>query len=233
MRMRSAQKCVLVITLPSVLLLFLFSFNINHYVFGYELFSKGSSPNNIPYKDWVANWWNWWISVPKSKVDNFQGCVLGESNNTILLMNPVAGEITNHCTISSEHPIVLTSLTGECDTGTNQTKLLDYPELLTCAIKSDQSPVNMGVTIDGISLDNLSKYEIKNEHFTINIPPDNWYQTDPGVFKAAGHGYFVFLKPLTVGTHTIEYSVHLVTDEVANDFAGHITYFLTIVPPRK
>jgi hypothetical protein len=220
---------------PFLVLLFVFLFYGFSDVLGFELYSKESSPNGIPYNDWIAKWWNWWISVPNPGDKGFSECTIGEINQTVLLMNPVVGEASNRCTISTGHSVLLTSLTGECDTGSDYTR--NYKTPLDCAIQSDEFPEIMGVTIDGTKLGNLSQYEVKNENFKITIPTVNWYDiptNQTGVFDAGAHGYFVFLKPLTAGTHTIDYNVILRSPhDPASNFSGDIKYILTVVPQVK
>jgi hypothetical protein len=62
--------------------------------------------------------------------------------------------------------------------------------------------------------------------FNITIPEDN---IKPGTYKAVAHGYFVFLKPLSAGQHTISLAARVVNPvDPSFNFAYHTVFNLKV-----
>ena len=69
--------------------------------------------------------------------------------------------------------------------------------------------------------------ELYSKQFNITIPDDTHFPNQiPGTFRAAAHGWFVFLKPLPPGDHTVYYDV-LVTGFGAKT-SSEITYAMNV-----
>jgi hypothetical protein len=81
----------------------------------------------------------------------------------------------------------------------------------------------MNLTIDGLQLSELKKYRIHTSAFDVIIPDDNIWGVKPGKTRAAGDGYWIFLRPLSPGRHTIE---SLGRDQ--DLFETGVTYELTV-----
>jgi hypothetical protein len=69
--------------------------------------------------------------------------------------------------------------------------------------------VDVSVTIDGVPVKNLQDYRFDTPQFEFDAPTP-WIFGAPGApgghGTSVGDGYFLLLKPLSRGTHTIEYS---------------------------
>ena len=76
------------------------------------------------------------------------------------------------------------------------------------------------------SMDNVT--EVLSKGFNITIP-ENTHLPDqnPGTWRSGAHGWFVFLKPLPPGDHTLYYNVG-VTGTGPNDHSAEITYDLKV-----
>ena len=123
-----------------------------------------------------------------------------------------------------------------------------YDQLLKCAreqvdlgavtslVKVDNTPIaklDVVSSMRGGSLDykinslqNVT--EIYSKGFNITLPEDsNYPDLKPGTWDAAAHGWFIFLKPLPAGDHTLYYNVG-VTGTGPNDHSAEITYDLKV-----
>jgi hypothetical protein len=81
---------------------------------------------------------------------------------------------------------------------------------ISSEVKLDNIPIARLGAIDYVSnvLNNVT--EISTKEFNVTIPNNSNLQFEkPGTFPAAAHGWFVFLKPLPVGNHTIYYQNHV------------------------
>jgi hypothetical protein len=189
-----------------------------------EFYSKGESPFGISYGDWITKYWNWDLSIPLDpKINDFlglkeNGCLVHRENSTVMLADTAAGGIWNQkCTISHNAGILIPIWTGECDQGTKAFETYSFKQLLDCARGFDLGKVRGQVKVDNIPVATLDALDYKtnimnnvtevySNQFNATIPINSHVIVERyGTFPAAAHGWFVFLKPLQPGTHTVYY----------------------------
>ena len=189
-----------------------------------DFYSKGESPFGISYGDWVAKYWNWDLSIPPdTKTNNLlglneNGCLVHRENSMVMLADTAAGGIWNQkCTISHNAGILIPIWTGECDQGTKAFETYSFKQLLDCARGFDLGKVRGQVKVDNIPVATLDALDYKtnimnnvtevySNQFNATIPINSHVIVERyGTFPAAAHGWFVFLKPLQPGTHTVYY----------------------------
>ena len=189
-----------------------------------EFYSKGESPFGISYSDWITKYWNWDLSIPLDpKTNDFlglkeNGCLVHKENSTVMLADTAAGAIWNQkCTISHNAGILIPIWTGECDQGTKAFETYSFKQLLDCARGFDLGKVRGQVKVDNIPVATLDALDYKtnimnnvtevySNQFNATIPINSHVIVERyGTFPAAAHGWFVFLKPLQPGTHTVYY----------------------------
>ena len=189
-----------------------------------EFYSKGELPFGISYGDWIAKYWNWDLSIPLDpKINDFlglkeNGCLVHRENSTVMLADTAAGGIWNQkCTISHNAGILIPIWTGECDQGTKAFETYSFKQLLDCARGFDLGKVRGQVKVDNIPVATLDALDYKtnimnnvtevySNQFNATIPINSHVIVERyGTFPAAAHGWFVFLKPLQPGTHTVYY----------------------------
>jgi hypothetical protein len=157
----------------------------------------------------------------------------------------------NHqsCKISSKDGVMIPMWTGWLDADNPDHKNASYQELkkgvrqevnsgaVTSLVKVDGVPVakldevsstaaNGSLVYKINSIDNVT--EIASKEFNITIPEDTHFPDNPpGTFPAAAHGWYVFVKPLAAGNHTIDYNVD-VRGEGINPTSSEIKYSLQV-----
>ena len=224
-------------------------------VHGVELFSKDEAPFGKSYDDWIAEFWNWVVSLSSEQATPKPGgCLIHESGSMVMLMNSAVGGTHNQvCTISSEQGILIPMWNAWCDTS-DHPGLTSDEQLTKCAreeynlgkigseVKVDGIPVaKLDVTMSMISgsldykiitLQNVS--EIYTKGFNITFPADsNILDKVPGEYRAGSHGWWVFLEPLPPGKHTVSYTVRVfptgaLTSPGVNPTSSDITYLLNV-----
>jgi hypothetical protein len=168
-----------------------------------------SKPYGQTYQEWASKWWQWHMSIPAADHprENYspENCAINQNGPVWFLADGISIRPDprvveqRECTIPANTSIIVQVLGGECDYGEWSTDA----EVITC--------VNEGINggevfakIDGTEISELQNSRIGTFWFNITIPEGNPYNADPGTYRAAVDGYFLFLKPLTPGTHTLE-----------------------------
>ena len=249
----SLKDKLLVFTLISLIAFSLFLGS--SVVYGIGVFSKSEAPFGTPSDVWIGNWWSWWIkanSGGNAPVPN--GCIINNTGVMVMLMETtVSGKQHQVCEISSTQGIMVPLWTAFMEDsiseqGNQPLKDYSYDQLskaareigdlgaVTSLVKIDGKPVAKLDVMSSLksgsldykinSVDNVT--ELYSKGFNITIPEDvNYPDQNPGTWRSGAHGWFVFLKPLPPGDHTLYYNVG-VTGTGPNDHSAEITYDLKV-----
>jgi hypothetical protein len=198
-----------------------------------EVFLKGSKPYGTAYEDWMIKWWQWDMSIPKEQHPkanpNLTKCPVGESGPVSFLTQSLQGESHYACTIPAGHAILLSISTGECTTDDAHSNSL--ADLIKCATEGDKY-LTFEATVDGVRLNGLGpdqNYAI-SRLFNMTVPKDNAYDLqNPGTFKAVTGGYFLFLKPLPTGEHSVNIAAKVINPiDPSYNFNYHAIFALKV-----
>jgi hypothetical protein len=198
------------------------------------IYSSNSSPFNLPYKEWVAKWWNHNVKfgAEEHPRDNFspERCNLDQkqSDPVYYLPDNLSGEEERACTVPAGKAILAPQITGSCWDDNTDPRLKTEAGLRECS-KEGQELGTVTATLDGRELQGLEQYRVTSDVFNMTIPENNAFQSPSGTFPAMADGFFVFLEPLTPGEHTLELqqsNIDPVKPEL--NFASKTTYILTV-----
>jgi len=194
-------------------------------------FLKGSTPYDVPYEDWITKWWQWNMQTPKDQhpqlvSPDLINCPAGESGNVSFFTHPLQGESKYSCTIPAGYALMFPISTGECTS--DEAKSSIPADMMKCATEGDKY-LTFDVTVDGVRLNGLDQNYARSKVFNMTVPEDNFLDLKPGIWEAVTGGYFVFLKPLSVGNHEVSISAR-VTNPVdpSYNFNYHTQYILTV-----
>ena len=203
-------------------------------------FFAGSTPYGVPYNNWLEKWWQWNIQIPKEQHPqtvnfNLIKCPVGESGSVSFLTHSLQGESQYSCTIPAGHAILTPISTGECTTDEAHSSI--PVDMLRCASEGDKY-LSFDATVDGVHLNGLGaqglcqglcqNYAI-SRIFNITVPKDNFLDLKPGQWSEIATGYFVFLKPLAAGNHTLSITARVTNPiDPTYNFDYHTTYLLKV-----
>lgn len=230
------QISILSIIYSIILALFFSSVNINTAALADSLnpgvYSKDSTPFGIPYGKWIAEWWQWTISIPTQDHprDNYspEKCAVRQQGPVWFLSDVLSGKEDRTCTIPSGKAVLAPILTGEC--GYDVPTIKNDQDLVKCATAGDEYGVIEG-SLDGVNLRNLQQYRVQSGFFNIVVPEDNIYNNRPGTWRAFADGFFVFLQALPPGKHDLHLKVNVLNPfESQYNYSAEWTYHLIIQP---
>jgi hypothetical protein len=164
-----------------------------------------SSPHGHSYAEWSVKWWLWYLSLPVSEnpaATPGADCGNGQSGKVWYLFG---GPPTVNCTVSAGTALFFPIVNAECSS-------LEAPpfygatpaERSACAKAWIDHVTDLSATIDGAPVPNPADFRVQTGDFPFSVPDDNVLGVQgPASGFASGDGYYLMLKPLPPGVHTI------------------------------
>lgn len=200
---------------------------------------------NYP-SDWVSIWWNWNLSILLDEWNKIEsgGCVTHKESSMVMLIDTAKGDILNQrCAISASDGILIPIWTAECDESTPDLVNMYSGNHTLCARDYNTGKITGLVKVDDrlIAELNVEDYTTKIARNIIEVHTKLFNATNPleghvpaakeGTFPGVAHGWFVFLKPLPPGEHTVYYQINVIPSQesgAGNNNAAEITYDLIV-----
>ena len=95
------------------------------------------------------------------------------------------------------------------------------------------------VTIDGVEVRNPAQYLERSEVFNVQLPVNNVFGLDAATVPdltfspSVDMGYYLFLRPLSVGTHEIAWRVSMNCPGLAGTITQNQALTVTVVPKGR
>jgi hypothetical protein len=207
-----------------------------------RVFPPGAHPYGQSYSQWAADWWTWVLTQPAAVNPLLDptgaNCAQGQSGRVWFLVGTFGGgTATRSCTVPKGTALlfpVLNSFSGATRT--------DPPEQQTEAYQRLQvtppmrAATDLRASIDGVAVSNIKeRYFEESVVFRVVLPADNIFGVnrlcEPSmtpeagcvVFPTVDAGYYLMVKPLKPGTHTIYFTGTAAFGTV------DVTYTITVV----
>jgi hypothetical protein len=191
-----------------------------------EIFAINSKPYGFQYGEWTGKWWQWALSIPKDRnplIDSTgEHCAEGQ-NGPVWFLAGTTGKMhwaERRCIIPSGKAILFPILVSQFSYSEVPSIKTDE-ELISNTAKDIAHWSLLEATIDGLKLHDLDKYRIQFGPFDLSLPENNIWNIRAGSTKAASDGFWVFLKPLTVGDHTVNF--HGIEPHFETEARYHLT----------
>jgi hypothetical protein len=193
-------------------------------------FQKDSSPYGIPYPEWLKIWWQWWLGIPNNEHPfvNYDSktCPIHQQGPVWFLPDvEPKGQATHvsvefSCEIPNGKAIFFPLSQSSCWLGNPEFKhftntIAPNPqtdqELKTCAISPQDNTNLLYVRVDGVNLDTTKIPRATTSFYNVTVPSNAvtglFDFGPPGTSRGISDGYSLFLAPLPVGKHVIEFKV--------------------------
>lgn len=208
-----------------------------------KIFLPGSSPYGISFNEWIAKWWQWYNSVPKTESPNFPDypnhiaevdCAIRQdpSSPVFFLFTPLVDEPSAQrtCDVPKDKAVLIPIISAEADIG--DPELTDKSEQgMIQAAKSGNDYAAISVELDNTKLNfnEDPKYRTLSDFFNITFPEHNIWEPKevPGTYVGVTEGYFLFLRPLSEGNHTLHYKA-ATNPPNPNSYAQEVAYHMNV-----
>lgn len=222
-----------------------------------SVYPPTAKPYGKSYSQWTAQWWKWALARPLAghpfndpgfrcnSASNGQGgpvWFLASAQINPTPPNPwlppeLSSLVQRSCTIPANTSILLGIANGECSSLEGSPTEKDQR---SCAKFQADHVVKSSLIcmIDGQMVKDLQAFRFASPQFVFRAPTPWIFGETGGVGKAVADGYFVMLKPLSKGTHTLSCGgkVHFSPKDLppsGADFAFGNTYHLTVQGERR
>ena len=140
--------------------------------------------------------------------------------------------VTRECTVPSDTPLFFPIINVEySDVESDPFHDDTDAERLACAqaFIDDVGISTLKATIDGVDVKSLRRFRVASRPFDLRAPAQSNILFLPGVTsgRSESDGYWLMLKPLSLGTHVIHFEGALVSGPFAG-FSQDVTYILTV-----
>ena len=207
--------------------------NVNSLVYPATAHMHGAA-----YSTWTGRWWKWALELPPAANHPFNDdpgfdVTMGQTGNVWYLAG-VFGTSTRTCTVPHGNSLLVAIANAEASDleGLGAT----YQDRLSTAnfFANHIIPSSVFCNIDGSDIQSVSSnYRFVSPEFTFDAPSPWYYGATGGHATSVSDGYFVMIKQLKKGNHTLHFggSFHFsVAEGDPFDFDASIdqTYHLTI-----
>lgn len=177
-----------------------------------EVFSTSTRPYGKGYSEWSEEWIKWAFSITKQcnpvTDDDGRNCAQGQRGPVWFLAGTLGGSVKRRCVVPRGSAILFPIVAKECSFAEDK-DLKTESELIARTNEAMNNVTNMKATIDNTDLLSLHQYRIHSRVFDLTFPKNNIYGVEPGVTKSVTDGYWIILKPLSLGKHKIYFSAEV------------------------
>ena len=206
-----------------------------------------AKPEGQTYGRWAAEWWQWVLGIPfavNPLLDTTgEHCAQRQVDEVWFLAGSIVGPVVRDCEIPGRKSLFFPLINNFAGAFLN-----DPPEQRTeefvRALGSCTVPVEISVEIDGFKVRRPTRFFTgpsgsQSPFFNVQLPPGNLFGAIPVssglpdetvvpelvLTPSAEQGYYLFVRPLSPGTHTIRWTATGCTPDGSQD----ITYHLTVI----
>ena len=193
------------------------------------VFRRDANPFDKPFEQWTAEWWQFILSFPAAANPQFDTggqCAVGQHGPVWFLAGSFGQVVTRTCTVPAGKALFVPVLNLVDINVASQIARELRAEIAPCM----DAVAGLSLEVDGQRVRNLAEnFHIRSVVFDITVPPGGLL--DPGTYSpVVDNGFYVMLKPLSVGSHTIHLSGASEGCPIQGPFSVDVFYHLNVVP---
>jgi hypothetical protein len=171
------------------------------------LFTPSSKPYGLTYPQWTVKWWQWLVSIPKENnpaldMSGQYAEEKQEDQNVWFLAGTIGGSVVRRCQIPSRKAILMPIINYECSFAADPSISTEAELKSKCEREIDDIK-NLSFGIDGFFLRDTAPYRIRSPYFDVHLRENNILGLDQHTTRMISDGYWMFLKPLPLGSHQL------------------------------
>jgi hypothetical protein len=171
------------------------------------LFCSKERPFGRTWQYWTTRWWQWFLSIPKVNspaIDNTdeKSCVEQPDPNVWFLATTIGGRVERTVKIPSGKAVLFPVINVTISNSEDPTLNTDT-DMISFVRRHMDDIVKKQASIDGEDLLISEKFRAQSPPFDFSYPPNNIFGAQEGPTRGAGDGYWIFMRPLQPGKHTI------------------------------
>ena len=201
-----------------------------------DVFPPGSKPLGRSYAEWSADWWRWALSIPPANnpITDPDGssCAVGQHGPVWFLAGTFGQTVVRNCAVPAEKALFFPLINNEFENIWVGEPIRTIQELrdLVAPAGSPDNPLSLEVDGKPVLEENgghtLYDFRAISPVFDYSFPVDNIGGQPAGVYyPTVGDGYYIMLKPLSPGTHTVRFTAAM----PQSGFNLDVTYNLEVV----
>ena len=200
-------------------------------------------PEGQSYGRWAAEWWQWALGIP-AEVNPLtdttgEDCAQRQVDTVWFLAGSVSSDpVVRNCEIPAGKSLffpLINTFYGAFLNDTPETRTEEFVrEAGSCT-----DPAQISLKIDGFEIRRPTRFFTgasgsQSPIFNVQLPPGNLFGADETTVPelvlspSAEQGYYLFVRPLSPGTHTMRWIASGCTPGASQD----ITYYLRVVDPK-
>ncbi|WP_155636430.1 hypothetical protein [Burkholderia stagnalis] len=207
------------------------------------VYPQGNAVSGLTYGEWSATWWQWLLAIPTgpgndpNPQDQSNGavdCSIHQSGPVWFLAGSGTGAtVTRTCAghVSSTTALFFPLINIECSTQDQAPfHCTDAASCRQCvaSFASYIGPITVHASVDGVEvLNGVQGFRAQSPLFGFTTPSNNILGSAGGAGVSVSDGYWVMLKPLSPGQHTIRFGGAIVRGPFSG-FTQDATYNITV-----
>jgi hypothetical protein len=171
------------------------------------LFSSRERPFGYSWQYWTTRWWQWFLSIPKvnsTAIDNtYEKSSVDQSDPSVwFLATTIGGSVERTVKIPSGKAVLLPVINVTISKSEDPTLNTDA-DMISFVKGQMDDIVKKQASIDGEDLFISDKFRVQSPPFNFSYPTNNIFGAQEGPTRGVGDGYWIFMRPLQPGKHTI------------------------------
>lgn len=210
---------------------------------GPEVFGPDEKVAGKTVGEWSAEWWKWALAAPKDRnpITDTTGAhaAAGQPDGVWFLAGTFGTKVTRKCTVPAGRPVLVAAfnyVASEPSKERTPAERAAFEKAMATEAKewADRAE-GMTVVVDGRPVADVTKHRAVSPLFETVGPPaaEAAHPSFAGKQTGVADGYWVMLKPLPPGEHTVRVTSSLKSRPGEPPFALDVTYTLTVAAAKK